>query len=127
MFPHSGNIEPIVADFHAFDFPAFRRRTGYNVCIASHVLEHIKDVPALLRRIDAPRLLICVPSQENWRTQLMVNLKLPYHTDPGHFREYTRDMLRKELETAGYRVASMGFNSEGEIVCRAERVEGSSS
>jgi SAM-dependent methyltransferase len=120
-FPHGENVEPVLADLYSFDFTGFKRRTGYGVCIVSHVLEHIEDVPAFLKRINADRLLICVPSQENWRTQLLVHLGLPYKTDPTHFREYTRDMLRLELAAAGYRVVSMGFNAEGEITCRAEK------
>ncbi|MEI6437724.1 MAG: class I SAM-dependent methyltransferase [Candidatus Omnitrophota bacterium] len=118
-FPHGDNIKPVTVDWHSFDFEAFARKTGYGVAIFSHVLEHIEDVPALLKRVKAARLLICVPSQENWRTQLLIHWGLPFMTDPTHFREYTRAMLRAELEVVGYRVLEMGFNAEGEIVCSA--------
>lgn len=118
-FPHGDNVDYVSADFGTFDFQAFRKRTAYSVCMVSHVLEHVADVPSFLRKINAPSLLICVPSQENWRTRLLIHWGLPYSTDPGHYREYTRAMLREELAAAGYRVEIMGFNAEGEIVCRA--------
>jgi SAM-dependent methyltransferase len=121
-FPHGDNVEPVLADLTLFDFAAFRRKTGFNVCILSHVLEHIEKPVAFLERINAPRLLICVPSQENWRAQLLIHLGLPYFSDPTHFREYTRTILRDELERAGYKVVTMGFNAEGEIVCHAQKI-----
>jgi SAM-dependent methyltransferase len=120
-FAHGENVEPVLADLSTFDFASFRSKTRYNVCIVSHILEHIEDVPSFLKRIGADRLLICVPSQENWRAQLLIHFGLPYLTDPTHYREYTRSMLRDELERAGYRPVLMGFNAEGEIVCRAEK------
>jgi len=120
-FAHGQNVEPVLADLATFDFASFRSKARYNVCIVSHILEHIEDVPSFLKRINADRLLICVPSQENWRAQLLIHLGLPFKTDSTHFREYTRSMLRDELERAGYRPVLMGFNAEGEIVCRAEK------
>jgi SAM-dependent methyltransferase len=120
-FPRGSHLRCVQGDFLTFDFAAFRREFAYNVCIVSHVLEHIDDVPSFLRRIDADRLLVCVPSQENWRTQLLMALGLPYFTDSTHRREYSRAMLTEELERAGYAVGWIGFNGEGEITCRAER------
>jgi SAM-dependent methyltransferase len=120
-FPRGSNLRYVQGDFLTFDFAAFRREFAYNVCIVSHVLEHIDDVPSFLRRIDAERLLVCVPSQENWRTQLLIALGLPYFTDSTHRREYSRAMLSAELDAAGYAVRSIGFNAEGEITCLAER------
>jgi SAM-dependent methyltransferase len=120
-FVHGDNVEPVLTDLSTFDFASFRSKTGYNLCIVSHILEHIEDVPSFLKRINADRLLICVPSQENWRAQLLIHLGLPFKTDPTHFREYTRELLRNELERAGYRPVLMGFNAEGEITCRAEK------
>ncbi len=121
MSQRDGNVKFVQADLRKFDFTGFFREAGYNVCILSHLLEHIEDPVAFLKRINASRLLICVPSQENWRTQLLIYLGLPYLSDTTHFREYTRAMLKDELVRAGYCVETMGFNAEGEIVCRAQK------
>ncbi len=61
------------------------------------------------------KVLVCVPSQENWRFQYKKSLGLDARTDPTHFREYTTQMLRDEAEKAGYRSTDCYFNSEGEI------------
>ena len=115
------NIEYIHEDIHTFDYIDLKKRTGYNTAIFSHILEHIKDVQSILQRVDANRLIICVPSQENWYTQLLIFFGLPYFKDATHYREYTRDMLRKEINSSGYDILSIGFNSEGEIVAVAEK------
>jgi len=124
------NLSFIEGDIFKFDYASLSAAsdmsgTGHarsvSIALFSHILEHIEDVPSLLRKVAAPTVLICVPSQENWLTQLKIHYGLPYLTDATHFREYTREMLAKELTAAGYRTSFMGFNSEGEIICRAER------
>jgi SAM-dependent methyltransferase len=113
------NIEYIDDDLFRIDYRNLKRELGYNTAIFSHILEHVEDVPALLSTVDAEKLLICVPSQENWYSQLLIHLSLPYFKDSTHYREYTRSMLRKELSLAGYEIEFLGFNQEGEIVCKA--------
>lgn len=120
-FNANNNIEFIEADIYAFDFSAFQRNTGYTVAILSHILEHIYDVPDFLGKINADLVLICVPSQENWRSELMTFLKLPNLTDATHYREYTRKALYNHLTEAQYDVEYLEFNSEGEIICRARQ------
>lgn len=114
------NLEFIDKNLFDINYDLFKKETGYNTVIISHILEHIEDAVGFLKRIKADKLLICVPSQENWYRQLLIYFDLPYMTDATHFREYTREMLRSELLNAGYEVISMGFNAEGEIICRAE-------
>lgn len=87
--------------------------------VLSHILEHLPDPVGLLKNLEGRSLLICVPSQENWYRQLRKHLGLPFVSDPSHFREYTRAMLAEELALAGYEASELGFNSEGEIICRA--------
>jgi SAM-dependent methyltransferase len=116
----ASNLSFVSADILKYDYSVLLREESVSVAIFSHILEHIEDVPGLLRTVGAPRVLVCVPSQENWLTQLKIHYNLPYHTDGTHFREYTREMLANELAVAGYRVLFMGFNSEGEIICKAE-------
>ena len=113
------NLEFIEADIFTFDYENFQKRTGYTCAIFSHILEHIEEPAKLLNKVNAHKVLVCVPSQENWLAQLKIQLYLPYLTDRTHFREYTRKMLMQELEEAGYKVDNIGFNAEGEIVCAA--------
>ncbi len=108
-----------VADALNFDYSELKKTHKVNKAIFSHILEHIEDVPALLKNVAVNEILICVPSQENWYRQTLKSLGLRYTTDPTHFREYTRSMLQDELTASNYRIVFMGFNSEGEIVCRA--------
>jgi 2-polyprenyl-3-methyl-5-hydroxy-6-metoxy-1,4-benzoquinol methylase len=112
------NIDYIEGDIFHIDYNTLKQKTGYTKAIFSHILEHVKDAPALLKAVNAETILICVPSQENWRSQLLIHLKLPY-IGSTHFREYTREMLNNELKAASYQVDFMGFNSEGEIICCA--------
>ncbi len=115
------NIEYLEEDIFRFDYENFKEKTRFNVVILSHILEHIEDVPSFLRKIKGETLLICVPSQENWETQLKKNLGIRYMTDETHFREYTRKILVDELTYADYSVEYIGFNQEAEIICRAEK------
>jgi len=114
-----GKLEFCSGDILTYDYAGLRARFPYTKAIFSHILEHVEDVPALLRRVAAKELLICVPSQENWYRQTLKNLGLRYFTDVTHFREYTRKMLTDELRASGYKIAEIAFNAEGEIICRA--------
>lgn len=48
-------------------------------------------------------------------TQLRKYLRLPYRTDAGHYKEYSRRQLAAELTAAGYAIHALGYNAEGEI------------
>lgn len=115
------NLEFRQADIHAFDYAGLRENFVFDKVIYSHILEHVENVPELLRRVGGGTLLICVPSQENWYRQTLKHLGLNYLTDPTHFREYTREMLQDELASAGYTIRELGFNQEGEITCVATK------
>jgi len=114
------NLKFIEADVLNVDYAKMVCAEGITTAILSHILEHIDDVPLFLAQLNISKLLICVPSVENWLCQLRIYLGLPYLTDSTHYREYSRDMLVTHLSSAGYRIRSMGFNSEGEITCLAE-------
>ncbi|HNX82282.1 MAG TPA: methyltransferase domain-containing protein [Candidatus Omnitrophota bacterium] len=114
------NLEFIKADLGNFDFPAFRKKSGYTMAFFSHILEHVENPGDLLKRVSAQKILICVPSQENWLAQLKVSLGVSPLSDPTHFKEYTRKILALDVVNSGYTITYMGFNSEGEIVCSAK-------
>jgi glycosyltransferase involved in cell wall biosynthesis len=113
------NLEFIQGDMYAYDYKSLKTKEKYNVAIFSHLLEHVEDPVSLINKIDAEKVLVCVPSQEKWLSQLKKHLKLPYITDPTHYREYTRKMLVEQLVAAGYVIDYIGFNPEGEIVASA--------
>lgn len=115
----SAAIDFISGDMYNFDYIKLKENISYTIAIFSHILEHVEDVPSLIKNVDADKLLICVPSQESWLDQLKLSLDLSISKDPTHFREYTRGMLCEELDAAGYEPETIGFNSEGEIVCKA--------
>jgi len=115
------NIRFLVGDTENFEFKKFIADHSVSVVILSHILEHIADAPGFLAKLSVEVLLICVPSAENWEYCLRDDLGLQLLSDPDHEREYTRELLRSHLAVAGYHATYMGFNSEGEIVCRAER------
>lgn len=121
-FHSAANISYLHADIFNLDYASLHQDTGYTTAIFSHILEHVANVPALLTKVAAERILVCVPSQENWLSQLKIHCGVPYLTDASHYREYTREMLMSELMVANYAVEFMGFNSEGEIICQASRL-----
>ncbi len=117
--PISERVHWVRADVLAFDYSQLRESSPYTVAIFSHILEHLERPSELLRRVRAPRVLVCVPSEENWRAQIKIVYGVNHLSDPTHFCEYTRARLRAVLVESGYRVLEMGFNAEGEIVCEA--------
>lgn len=80
-----------------------------DVAVLSNVLEHIAPRIELLRalreRAGARRVLIRVPHVDReWGVPLRRELGLPYFSDPTHELEYTPDLLREELDAAGWRM-----------------------
>lgn len=115
------NYEFLSADIFSVDYKALQAKYSFDVVILSHILEHIEYPVEFLKKIEVKKLLICVPSEENWKTTLKKNLNVFYKSDNSHFREYTREKLQSELTSAGFQINAIGFNSEGEITCEAVR------
>lgn len=97
------------------------RSEGVNTLVLSHVLEHLPDPVGFLGRLPAGKLLVCVPSCENWRYGAREKLGLNPLTDDTHVKEYSRALLREEVEKAGFNVEEVFFNGEGEIFLRASK------
>ena len=114
---NTGNLTFICGDIFEIEYG----KLDFNTVVLSHILEHIENPTEFLRKFLGKTLLICVPSQENWRAQLKKSLGISYFSDKTHFREYTRTMLQTELLQAGFAVSQIGFNSEGEITCVANQ------
>jgi SAM-dependent methyltransferase len=115
----AGNLSYHKVDVLNMDYKHAKGEVRYNVAILSHILEHVEDVPSLLNKVDAEKILICVPSEDHWYRLMMKGLSLDIRTDRSHFREYNIDMLLEELDKAKYHANCAGYNSDGDIVCYA--------
>ncbi len=82
----------------------------FDVVICSHVLEHLDDPVAVLRRLSkaVPRILVKVPlADSDWMKLVKRDLGLFWMDDRDHRREYTQAMLRQQLQSAGWRLTDM--------------------
>src|SRR5690606_22171911 len=82
----------------------------YETVICSHVIEHIDEPAALLRALRqwSPRLIRAVPPDDNrWQKVMFRDLGLSWKDDADHRREYTPDLLREQVEAAGWRITEM--------------------
>jgi SAM-dependent methyltransferase len=82
---------------------------AFDVAILSNVLEHLSPRVELLRslreRAGIGRLLVRVPAiDRDWVVPLRRELDLTYFSDSEHEIEYTPDVLREELDAAGWRM-----------------------
>ncbi len=102
-------------------FEEFEPEQKFNSIIMEHILEHVEDPGALLRRVKrwlAPggRMFVGVPN--GYSIHRLVAVKMGLLTQPcelnqrdfalGHRRVYTTQTLREELEGAGLTVEKMG-------------------
>jgi len=96
-------------------FEEFSPAAPFDAIIASHVLEHVDDPVALLRRMAgwlAPggRLVIVVPNKESLHRRLAVLMGLQPALDTlgardrlvGHQRVYSHATLEQDLRAGGY-------------------------
>lgn len=100
------NIEYIAGDFmEACNQNRFEQR--FDLAILLHVVEHVEDVDQLLKLISqiSSTLIIEVPDFDSDPLNMVRRvLGCPYYTDGDHVREYTRPMLRSELERNGWTI-----------------------
>jgi len=104
-------------------FEEFSPDTPFDAVVASHILEHVDDPVALLRRMHtwlAPggRLIIVVPNKESLHRRLAVLMKLQPKLDSlgtrdklvGHQRVYSHETLATDLKAGGFAVTeATGF------------------
>jgi 2-polyprenyl-3-methyl-5-hydroxy-6-metoxy-1,4-benzoquinol methylase len=104
-------------------FEEFTPHTRFDAVIASHVLEHVDDPVALLRRMrtwltPGGRLIVVVPNKESLHRRLAVLMKLQPKLDSlgardklvGHQRVYSHETLATDLKAGGFEVAeATGF------------------
>jgi SAM-dependent methyltransferase len=81
----------------------------FDVVILVHVLEHIDGPEGLLRTVArlAPTLIIEVPDFDHCvLNPVRLDLGVDFASDDDHVREYTRVVLRDQLEATGWRVSA---------------------
>ncbi len=91
------------------DVLAYEPDGPVDVAVLSNVLEHIGPRVELLRalreRAGARRLLVRVPLlQRDWTVPLRRELGILHFSDPTHQVEYDPELLRRELQAAGWRM-----------------------
>ncbi len=104
-------------------FEDFRADLAYDFILASHVLEHVDDPPAILRLItswlaEAGKIVIVVPNRNSLHRQLAVAMGLQPQLDTlskrdllvGHQRVYSLQALESDVRHAGLMpLESAGF------------------
>lgn len=113
-----GRVEAV----HAL-FENFTPRGDFDAVVASHILEHVDEPVAVLKRIRAwlsrhGKLVVVVPNKESLHRRLAVimgwqpeldSLSLRDHL-VGHRRVYSHTTLARDLDDAGFRVVeATGF------------------
>ncbi len=111
---------PNLTKVHAL-FEAYEPRQQFNTVIAEHILEHVEDPVALLRKTKGwlargGKLVLGVPNANSIHRLVAVKMGLLRHPCElnqrdhilGHRRVYTRQTLTDDLKAAGLRIVEMG-------------------
>jgi 2-polyprenyl-3-methyl-5-hydroxy-6-metoxy-1,4-benzoquinol methylase len=109
------------AKCHRCLFEEFQPKKHYDSVFASHVLEHLLDVPRVLRVVSqalSPQgcFFVAVPNARALSRQLARHMGLidslysltPNDLRGGHRRVYDRVSLNRELEAAGFEIVAQG-------------------
>jgi len=108
-------------DYFCSLFEEFKPKNQYDSIFASHILEHLFDVPAVLKMVKkalAPQgcFIVAVPNARALSRQLARHMGLidslyeltPNDLRGGHRRVYDRVSLNRELESAGFVIIAQG-------------------
>lgn len=109
------------ANYFCSLFEEFQSKNKYDSVFASHVLEHLFDVPAVLKMVRkalTPQgcFIVAVPNARALSRQLARHMGLidslyeltPNDLRGGHRRVYDRVSLNRELESAGFEIVAQG-------------------
>ena len=104
--------ERITCRKHLALFEDFESERDYDTVVASHVLEHVPDPVALLKKLRkwSKRLIVLVPNAQSWHRKLAKQMGLikslhelsPRDIIEGHVRVYDKQTLDIDLSLAGW-------------------------
>jgi SAM-dependent methyltransferase len=100
------NVRLLVADLSDAGFAERVGRARFDAAVCLNVLEHVEDDAAALESLHAclrpgGRLLVFVPAHPA--------LYGPMDRMAGHYRRYTRRVLRRRMEAAGFALAKLQY------------------
>lgn len=109
------------ANYFCSLFEEFKPKNKYDSVFASHILEHLFDVPAVLEMVIKALkphgcFIVAVPNARALSRQLARHMGLidslyeltPNDLRGGHRRVYDRVSLNRELESAGFEIIAQG-------------------
>ncbi|SRR5579871_1439095 len=112
-----GTVRPVPGTVESIDLPA----ASFDAAFLIHVLEHLDDPAAVLRRIGNwlrpnGRLFVACPNANAASRQIAVKMELISHATAvtpgerahGHRRTYTLDTLQRDVRAAGLSVVHRG-------------------
>ncbi|HKZ36629.1 MAG TPA: class I SAM-dependent methyltransferase [Chryseolinea sp.] len=100
----ANNVHPNLK-YIAMDLSKELPQKKFDVAVCSHVLEHLEDPVAFLKRLRCitSRVIIKVPRVDSgWKKLMKKDLGMFWLDDADHRKEYTWDILLWELDQSGY-------------------------
>jgi SAM-dependent methyltransferase len=97
----------------------------YTIVIMSHFLEHVEYPIKLLRQLDCKKMIILVPTF-TWEYKMRGDIGMRptrWGGKGGHYREYNKEILSKELQASSWEPEYMEYTEEEELLCFARKTK----
>lgn len=94
----------------------------FDIAVCSHVIEHLDDPVAVLRAIaeKIPRIIVKVPLEDTfWMKSVKKDIGMYYFDDTDHRREYTMNLLKEQLEDAGWEITDLTRGYDARAVAKS--------
>ena len=97
-------------------------KDSYSFAVAFHILEHLDNPVEFLKTVKADKIAVIVPHEENWFTTVRKDLDLNWKGDITHRRLYNHNLLRNQLQDAGYvHIRLLEFDGDNGLRALASR------